>query len=327
MKFHQTALAVTIGLAAAFAPAAAMAQGDYPSRPINLIVPFSPGGTTDIIGRLIASGLEEELGQPIAVENRAGAGATVGSAVAASADPDGYTLLLSNSASHGVSPAVYSNLPYDPVADFDHIALLGQVPQYLIARNSLGIDTIDGLIDEARAHEGEFNIGTAGEGSMGHLASELLMMEAKIDMALIPYKGTAGATQGLLSGEVDIVFSNPPSARPLVDADEVKLLATTGEKQEEAYPDVPTFRDSGMPDFVTYAWYGLSAPAGTPDEIVQKLNESVLNVLEDEELQGRLRELGVTIPPPYSPQEFTDFVERNVKSFSAIADAAGIHLD
>jgi len=297
MNIRSAAAALAYLVPAALAPHYATAQ-EYPTRSIALVVPFSPGGTTDIIGRLVSAQLEGDLGEPIVVENRAGAGATVGSTVVASEEPDGYTLLLSNSASHGVSPAVYSALPYDPVADFAHIALLGQVPQYLIVRNDLGVESISDLIEMARSRSGELNIGTAGEGSMGHLASELLMMSADVAMVRIPYGGTADATQGLLSGEVDMIFSNPPSARPLVDADEVTLLAITGEERDEVYPDVPTLKESGMQDFVTYAWYGFSAPAGTPSEIVERLNAVVLERLQDPTLQERLGELGVSPPPP-----------------------------
>lgn len=326
MNFRFAAAAFAVGTTAALAPQIVIAQ-EYPTKPITLIVPFSPGGTTDIIGRLISAEVEQDLGQPIVVENRPGAGATVGSAVVANEEADGYTLLLANSASHGVSPAVYSELPYDPVEDFAHIALLGQVPQYLIARNGLGVETISGLIEMAEGRPGELNIGTAGEGSMGHLASEFFMMSSGVSMERIPYGGTADATQGLISGEVDIIFSNPPSARPLVDAEEVALLAVTGEEREDAYPDVPTLLESGMQDFVTYAWYGFSAPAGTPQEIVDRLNAVVLERLQDPNLQGRLAELGVSPPPALSPQEFTDFVSRNVASFSAVAQEAGIQLD
>lgn len=329
MKRTITALAVAAGASAATVPAPGWGQNnpDYPSRAVNFVVPFTPGGTTDILARLFGIELEAALGVPFTVENRGGAGATLGAAYVANATPDGYTILLSNSASHGVAPAVYSQIPYDAVEDFRHIALLGRVPQYLIVNRNLGVSTIEEFLELVRANPGGLNMGTAGDGSMGHIATALFTLSSGVEILQVPYNGTAPATQALLGNEVQALFSNPPSSAPLIDAGEVTLIAVTGTEREAAYPDIPTLAESGMPDSVTYAWYGISVPAGTPDPVVERLSTVLGAILARDDMRARLLDLGVAPAPQMSPEEVQDFVRSTSEAFQEAAAASNIRLD
>ena len=298
------------------------AAQSYPTRQVTLVVPFAPGGKTDILGPLVAQGLTEEIGQTVVVDNRAGAGAALGSAYVARANPDGYTLVLSNAASHGTGPSI-QDAPYDAEKDFAHIALIGVIPQYFVVSPEVPAKTIKEFVTLAQGSPGKLNLGTAGNGSIGHFAGALFANLANIDIVQVPYNGTAPATQDLLAGRVQAMFQNAPEAISLVKSGKLRLLAVTAEQRVKEFPDVPTFREGGMPTFVNYTWYGVSAPRGTPAEIVNKLNAAVRKVLARPVTQTRMTELAVDARNT-SPEEYTTFVRDELAKFKRIATEAGI---
>ncbi|SFK55077.1 Bug family tripartite tricarboxylate transporter substrate binding protein [Falsiroseomonas stagni] len=313
-----------LGWLAATLPAAAQ-TAPWPTRPLRLIVPFAPGATADLLGRMVGQRLNEELGQPVVVENRAGAGATLGSQVVAQAAPDGYTLLLSNAASQGTAPAM-GRVPYDPVADFAHVALVGTIAQYLVVNPAVPARDLASFIALVRAHPGRYNLGTAGNGSIGHFAGALFMSRAQLDMVIVPYGGTAPATRDLLAGNVHAVFQNAPEAGPHVRDNRLRLLAVTGEAREEDFPQVPTFVEGGFPGFVNYTWYGLSAPRGTPDAVVQRLNAAMLRALATPAMRDTLRNIGV-MAGHTTPAQYTAFVAAEVAKFTRLAQSTGIRAE
>ena len=308
-------------LALAPVPGTAAAQS-FPARPVRLVVPFAPGATTDLLARMMAQRLSEELGQPFVVENRPGAGATLGSNQVARAAPDGYTLIWSNAASHGTAPAMRPP-PYDPVEDFAHIALVGTIAQYLVVNTQLPVRNLQEFVTHVRANPGRVNLGTAGVGSIGHFAGALFMHMANLDMVTVPYHGTAPATADLIAGNVQALFHNAPEATPLVREGRVRLLAITAERRTPDFPDVPTFTESVMPGFVNYTWGGISAPRGTPEAIVEQLNRATNRILSAPQMRERLLGLGV-LPGATSPAEYRAFVAAEVAKFARIAQAAGI---
>ncbi len=313
-----------LGLLAATSPAEAQGQ-PWPTRPLRLIVPFAPGATADLLGRMVGQRLNEELGQPVVVENRAGAGATLGSQIVAQAAPDGYTLLLSNAASQGTAPAM-GRVPYDPVADFAHVTLVGTIAQYLVINPTVPAQTLAEFIALVRTHPGRYNLGTAGNGSIGHFAGALFMARAQLDMVIVPYGGTAPATRDLLAGNVHAVFQNAPEAGPHVRDNRLRLLAVTGEARESDFPQTPTFVEGGFPGFVNYTWYGVSAPRGTSEAIVQRLNTAMLKALASPAMRDTLRNIGV-VPAQTTPAQYTAFVAAEIEKFSRLAQSTGIRAE
>jgi tripartite-type tricarboxylate transporter receptor subunit TctC len=312
---------IAASLAALALPAPLRAQ-EAQGRPIRLVIPFAPGATTDLLARLLAQKLTEALGQNVVPENRAGAGATLGSLAVARAAPDGMTLLYSNAASHGTAPAMRP-APYDPVADFAHIGLMGTIAQYLVVNPALPTPTLVDFIAHVRANPGRVNLGTAGVGSIGHFAGALFMSMAGLNMVTVPYNGTAPATADLIAGNVQAVFQNAPEATQLVRDGRIRLLAVTGAQRVRDFPDAPTFTESVMPGFVNYTWGGLSAPRGTPDAIVQRLNLAMNRILAEPATAQYLRGLGVE-PGAMSSAEYTAFVAAEVAKFRRIAEQAQI---
>jgi tripartite-type tricarboxylate transporter receptor subunit TctC len=312
--------------AAALALAAAASSGataqTYPNRPVRLIVPFAPGGSADLLARLMGQRLTEELGQSFVVENRPGAGATLGSQFVATSTPDGYTLVSSNAASHGTAPAM-SAVPYDAATDFAHVGLIGTIAQYLVVNPAMPATTLTEFVDHVRANPGHLNLGTAGNGSIGHFAGALLMSRANLQMVVVPYSGTAPATQDLIAGRVHAVFQNAPEAAPLIRGGRLRLLAVTSEQRENDFPETPTFQESGYPGFVNYTWYGISGPRGLPDAVVQRLNAAMRRVLAEPTMRERLHALGVN-PGQLSSAEYAAFVAAEVTKFRRLAEQTGI---
>ena len=321
MKRGCLLFATLLAIAAAL-PAAAQT---WPLRPIRLVVPFAPGATADLLGRMVGQRLNEDLGQSVIVENRAGAGATLGSQLVAQAAPDGYTLLLSNAASQGTAPAM-GRVPYDPVADFAHVALVGTIAQYLVIHPAVPAQTLPEFIAHVRANPGRLNLGTAGNGSIGHFAGALFMSRAQLDMVIVPYGGTAPATRDLLAGNVQAVFQNAPEAGPHVRDGRLRLLGVTGEAREADFPAIPTFNESAFPGFVNYTWYGLSAPRATPEAIVQRLNAGLNRALASPAMRDHLRNIGVT-PGQTTTAQYTAFVAAEIDKFRRLAQATGIRAE
>lgn len=318
MMRRYLAAALTLALVTG---SAAQAQ-TYPSRPVRLVVPFAPGGSADLLARLMGLRLTEVLGQPFVVENRPGAGATLGSQYVAAAAPDGYTLIASNAASHGTAPAMRA-VPYDPATDFTHIGLIGTIAQYLVVNPETPAATLADFVAHVRANPGHLNLGTAGNGSIGHFAGALFMNRANLDMVVVPYSGTAPATQDLIAGRVQAVFQNAPEAASLIRAGRLRLLAVTAEQREKDFPDTPTFQESGYPGFVNYTWYGISGPKGTPDAVVQRLNAAMLRILSEPTMRERFHGLGVN-PGELSSAQYAAFVAAEASKFRQLAEQTGI---
>jgi tripartite-type tricarboxylate transporter receptor subunit TctC len=306
-------------VAALAAPRVAGAQAAWPARTVRVIVPFPPGGTTDVVARLVTQRLSTVLGQSFVIENRAGAGGTVGSDVVAKSPPDGYAFVISNIASHGVGPSVYRSMPYDSVRDFTHVALMAEVPSVLVVSASSPIRTLADFIAAAKARPG-MTVGSPGNGTSSHAKQEILKRSAGIDTTHVPYRGSGPMMNDLTAGNVDAIITT------LVEAgrnERFRLLAVTAAERVPGWPDLPTFKELGHPDLVASTWFGLSGPAGLPAPITEKLNAEVLAALATAEVAARLREAGAT-PRRMSAAEYQAFVASEVARWRAVVQAANI---
>ena len=307
-----------------FAHAGTALAQNYPNRPIKMIVPFPAGGPTDFMARLIADRLSAALGQTIVVENRGGGGGgSVGAKAVATADPDGYTLLLTPPGPLSIAPAVYRKLDYDPVKDFVPIALLIATPLVLTVNPALPVHSLPELVAYARTHPGQISLGTQGYGTAPHLLGELLKLEAGIDIVHVPYRGTAPALADLMAGQVQMFFDTTTVVVPQIRAGKLRPLAVTSEKRNFQLPEVPTTTEAGFPKMVSLFWLGMVAPAGTPAEIVATLNGALNDVLKDPKLLARINELGAE-PMPMSPAEFGKLVQSETDKWAKVVKSTGI---
>lgn len=322
-SFFRKALAVA-GLAIVATTGVAHAQTDYPTKPIKLIVPFSPGGATDIIGRIVANNLGQALGQPIVVENRGGAASIIGTDAGAKATPDGYTLVITNGAAITTGPLLGQQIPYDPIKDFEHIVLLGTFPNGLLVNVNHPARTFQEFVELARKSDGNFNYGSAGVGSAGFLTGELLKQKANIKMTHVPYKGTGPAMNDLIGGQLDAIFNNMQAAATQSQAGTIRVLAVSGPKRMPQFPDVPTM-DEIIPGTVGEAWFGISGPKGVSPAIMRKLEAAMAEVMKDEDFRKQLSAVGMT--PMGSPQaEFDRFLEDEIQKWTPIIRGANITL-
>jgi len=280
---------------------------DWPSRPIQMVVSFAAGGTVDIVARLVGDRLSARLGQPVVIENRPGAGGNIGAASVARSNPDGYTLLMSGSPTHSVGPYLFKNLTYDPMRDLPPVAMIAVSPNMLVVNSSLPVKSVADLVQLAKEKPGTVTYSSAGIGTSGYLAAELLKAKAGLDIAHVPYKGGADAVTGVLTGSVTFVFFTLPAVMPQVAAGKLRALAIGSAEHSPLAPDVPTIAEAGYPGFDVIAWYGLFAPRGTPDAVVNKLGSEIKAILEDSELKERLAKLGAE-PRYLSPKALTDFI-------------------
>ncbi len=319
MTTRRAALAVPALLLAA----PARAQGRWPSQPIRLIVPFAPGGTTDLVARLVGTPLGERLGQPVIVENRPGAGASVGSLLAAQAAPDGHTLVLSNIASHAISPALYGNLRYDAVADFTHIALLTLNPSVIIAHPRTGPDSMAEL---ARRHrERALDMASSGAGSSNHMLIVRLGQILGREVNHVPFRGAGPAMTAVIAGQVPLMSDSLPSAASHIRQGSVRAIGMSSEARHPAFPQVPTLREQGF-DLVTSSWFGLSGPARLPAGVVERLAREVGEILAQPEVAARFAEFGGT-PGRMSPAEYTEFVRAEVAAWAPVVRESGAQPD
>src|SRR5262245_57016231 len=284
----------------------AFAQSDYPSRPVRIVVPSSPGGGTDILARVIADYLARTMHGQFFVENRPGAGQMIGIEQVAHAEPDGYTLLVAAS-TLSLNPVMFKNIKYDPIKDFAPITQLAAVPNVLLVHPSLGVKTLGELIALAKQKPGDLTYGSAGVATSPHMGVELLKSMAGINLTHIPFKGTGPAVTEALSGRVPIVLSNTLTAKPLIDGNKLLALAVTGTKRAEGLPDIPTVAEAGVPGYDAMQWYGLLAPAGTPPEIVQRIHAETATALKLREVKERLAADGAE-PVGSSPADFAHFI-------------------
>jgi tripartite-type tricarboxylate transporter receptor subunit TctC len=299
----------------------ARAQAPWPNGPIRFVVPFAPGGTTDIMARLVGERLQVRLGVPVVPENRPGAGATVGSAAVAQAAPDGQTIVMSNIASHAISPSVYRNIRYDPVRDFTHIAMVTVNPSVMVANPRFEAQSLPAYIALAKQKPGQVDFATSGAGSSNHLIGVRLMMATGIELNHIPYRGAGPAMTDVIAGVVGVMFDSLPSAASHIRAGTVRALAVPGAERSRAFPDVPTFRELGV-DIVSYSWFGVSAPAGTPAAIVERLNREIRATIAEPAVAQRLDELGGS-PRDWSAAEFSAFVAQEVATWAPVVRASG----
>ena len=313
------ALLLTMAVAA---PLALHAQS-WPTRPVRVIVPFPPGGTGDLLGRLAAKELQAELGQPVVVENRAGAGGAIGSEAVARSEPDGYVLILSNIASHSIGPAVNRSMPYDPLRDFTHLGLIAAVPSGIVVAANSPFTTLGALLDKARTAPGAVRFGSNGNGTSSHVKLAILNRAAKVDITHVPYKGSAPATADLIGGQIEGLIA----AVPDVGRNErLRMLAVTTDRRAARWPNVPSVRELGLDPLIASNWFGLSGPAGIPGPIADRLNGALVAVLNTPELTERLRDVGAE-PNRLSRADYTAMVAADVARWSEVVRAANIRAD
>jgi tripartite-type tricarboxylate transporter receptor subunit TctC len=308
-------------LIAALGAAAATAQ-DYPNRPITLVVPFPPGGSTTIVGRIVADKLGELLGQQFVIDNRAGAGGTVGTRAVAKAAPDGYTLLLGYTGTLAIGPSLYPNVGYDPRKDFAPIGRIGTAPNTLVVHPSFPAKTIGELISYAKANPGKVNYGSAGVGTVSHVCGEYFATAAGIKLTHIPYKGTGPVIADLLGGHIPMAFAPIPATHENAKSGNLRMLAVTSAVRSTLVPDIPTIAESGVTGFEAVLRYGLVAPAGTPAPIVDKLNAALNQVLRSDDIRRRLAIEGAE-PLPGTVAEYGVDIDREETQWSKVVKASG----
>lgn len=307
-------VALCLGLSLAFG-AAAHSQ-DYPGKPIRLVVPFPPGGGTDIVARAMAAKLGEALHTSVVVDNRAGAGGSIGTEIVARAQPDGYTLALV-SGSHVINPSIYPKLPYDTIRDFAPVTLLVSAPALLVVNKSLPVETVQDLVRLAKSKPGKLFFASAGVGTPPHLAGELFKTMAGVDIVHVPYKGNAQALTDTVGGEVSLTFPTLPSAMPFVKNGTLRALAVTGSHRSASALDVPTVAESGVPGYDATSWYGVVAPAGTPPRIVDKLQGIMAASLKQPDMQKTLTDLGLEAVGS-SPAEFSAQIKDEIEKWAKV---------
>ena len=316
------ALACTLSLAAV--PALAQADG-YPSKPIKVVVPFPPGGTTDTLMRNIAPRLQQSLKQPVVIENKGGAAATLGADFVAKSAPDGYTLLV-GAAHHTIAQSVFTKLPYQFGTDLAPITMLALVPNVVVVNAAVPAKSVKELVAITKASPDKYNYGSAGPGSAHHLIGEMFKLETGAQLAHIPYKGSGPAVADLLGGQISVMFDTVTSALPHIKAGKTRALAVTTAKRSSALPDVPTLAEAGVPDIDVGTWFGLMAPAATPAPIVARLNKEVVAILNDPAVQKQLLDQGIELQSS-TPAELKARVDKELKEFGALAKRAKLAVE
>src|SRR4051794_26844095 len=306
-------------------PDRAQAQS-FPSRTITLVIPFAPGGSTTIVGRVIADKMGELLGEKVVVDNRPGAGGTVGTRGVAKSDPDGYTIALGYTGTLAIGPSLYKNAGYDPRKDFAPIGLIGNAPNSLVVHPSFPAKTVGELIAYAKANPGKVNFGSSGAGTASHITGEYFAASAGIKLVHIPYKGTGPALTDLLGGHSPMAFAPIPASHPNVSAGKLRALAVTSITRSGLLPDVPTMIEAGLSGFDASLYYGLVAPSGMPRPIVDKLNKALRDALGSDEVKKQLGNDGTEITPG-TPEDYVDFIDKDEKKWSQLVKASGVEQE
>src|SRR5918997_3371626 len=302
-------------------------QATYPSRPVRLIVPFTPGGTTDIFARLVGEKLSQSLGQQFVIDNRGGAGGNIGADAVAKADPDGYTLVMGTVGTHAINASLYAKMPYDALGDFAPVAYVAGVPNLMVVNpKNVKAASVQDFIAEAKGAARRFNMASSGNGTSIHLSGELFKQITGVEMPHVPYRGSGPAVNDLIGGQVDVMFDNLPSSIEHAKAGTLRPLAVTSAQRSPAIPNVPTLAESGLPGFEATSWFALFAPKGTPAATVAKLNQEVRKALETPELQKRFAELGGEIRP-MSPDELAAYVRSEHDKWAKVVKTAGAKLE
>jgi tripartite-type tricarboxylate transporter receptor subunit TctC len=318
-------VAMALAASCSLAVLTASAQG-YPVKPVKLVVPFPPGGSLDVAGRLIAQKLTEAWGQSVVVENKPGAGGNIGADLVAKAPADGYTILLGALSTHAVNPSLYASMPYDAARDFAPITLIAVTPNVLVVNANSPVRNVQEFIAYTKANPGKLSFGSGSNGSAGHLAGELYKVETGTDAVHIPYKGGAPATQALLAGDTQFMFDNLANAMAQVKAGKLRALAVTTAKRSILAPELPTMAEAGVPGFDISTWYGLFAPVGTPAVIVAKWNAEVTRILNTPDVRARFVADGAE-PAPDTPEQFSRFIAAELAKYARIVKASGAKVD
>lgn len=323
--FVLAALALSLATANGVAQAQGASAG-YPSKPVRLVLPYPPGGGSDTIGRPLAQKMSEGLGQQVVVENRGGAGGNIGMEVVARSAPDGYTIVMALTAQLAVNPSLFRKLPYDPVKDFSPITLLAEGPYLLVVHPSLPVKSVKQLIELARTRPNEIIYASSGNGSGGHLAAELLKSMTGARMVHVPYKGGGPALVALLAGEVQVLFATYASGRPHIESGRIRALAVSTAKRPAAIPDLPTVAEAGVPGYDSGVWYAFLAPAGTPREIIAKLNREIVRALNQADYRKMLVNAAID-PIGSSPEELGRFIKSETVKWAKVIKDAGVRVD
>ncbi|MGE4370197.1 MAG: Bug family tripartite tricarboxylate transporter substrate binding protein [Burkholderiaceae bacterium] len=302
------------------------AADQWPSQTIRLIVPYAPGGATDVTGRLLAENLRGRLGQSVIVENRSGAGGNIGTDLVAKAAPDGYTMLFAYAGPIGINQFVYKNLPFNPKKDFSPVTLVAEAPLVLVVNSSLPVKTVDELIAYAKANPNKLSYGSSGTGGADHLAGELFKERTGTTMVHVPYKGGAPAMNDLVGGQTNLQFATIPGAIGHIRSGRIRPIALLSSKRFGLLPDVPTIAEAGLSDFEINNWYGIALPAGTPEPIVKRLNKELVEIVRLPEVGARFLELGL-IPLWMTPEEFKTFLEADAKNWEKIVRTSGAAIE
>jgi tripartite-type tricarboxylate transporter receptor subunit TctC len=317
---------VALGLSMLLAWAPPPAAQSYPAKAIKIVVPFPAGGIADIYARFVANGFNEAWGQPVVVENRAGAGGNIGADLVAKSAPDGYSIVMGSFGTHAVNVTLFARLPYDPVRDFSPIALVLEAEGLLVVHPSVSAASVPELIAYARARPGALTFASAGMGTASHLAGELFKTMAKVDMVHVPYKGNVPAITDLLAGQTSLIFATMPTVLPYAKAGKLRALATIGTVRSAAAPELPTVAEAALPGFEVNNWVGLFAPAGTPMEIVRQLNGEVTRTMQSPAIQARLPGEGARFSAN-TPEQFSAFVKAEIAKWAPVVRASGARVD
>ena len=324
-KLSAVTLGLTLGLVLMSGVGGAAAQ-TFPAKPVRIIVPQTPGGASDLLARVVGQKLSERWGQPVVVENRAGAGGNVGTDYVAKSPADGYTLLMSYVGTQAINGSVYKSLTYEPFKDFAPVATLATVPFALVVNQSFAAKSAGELIAFARTHPGQVNFGSAGNGSLNHLLGEMVNMNQGVKLVHVPYKGAAGALTDTISGQIQMTFSSLPSVAGHIRSDKLRALAVTGVRRSATFPNVPTFTEAGVPGLELSPWFGLLAPAGTPEAVVRKINADVAELLRDKDVLERFAGAGAE-PYVTQPEQFGRILQDDIQKWSQVVKASGARID
>jgi tripartite-type tricarboxylate transporter receptor subunit TctC len=327
INIHAMAMVQRLGLALACCTVATMAAAQaYPAKPIRMIVPSAPGSGPDLIARFTAQKLGEQLGRPVVTDPRPGAGGSLGAELAAKALPDGYTLIMGSAGSHSVNTALYPKLPYDAVKDFAPIGLVSTAPNILIVHPSLPVKSVKELVTLARAKPGALTFGSGGNGSTAHLSGELFRVLAGVSMVHVPFRGSPSAVIGVMTGEISLAILNLPPALPHVRSGKLRALGVSTTSRSSAVPEIPTIAEAGLPGYDAGTWYGLLAPAGTPGEIIARLNAELVKGLRSDDMKKRIAGEGGDVAGG-SPEDFAALIRRDIAKWTRVVQLSGARAD
>jgi tripartite-type tricarboxylate transporter receptor subunit TctC len=327
MSKQQRLLAATVAVAA-LAASGSQAADTYPTRSIQLIIPFAAGGPTDIVGRIMGAKMSEIMGQTFVVENRSGAGGNIGAEAVAKATPDGYTLLFATVSTNAINPGLYKHMPYDAVNGFAPVARVGVTPTLLLVHPSIPATDVKSLVALLKANPGKYDYGSSGVGSILHLCGEeFKAMAGGLEITHVPYKGSAPMDTDLMGGQISMAFDATPTAMPLAKSGKVRALGAGMLKRLDAMPDLPTLDEQGLKGYECYTWNAILAPAGTPKPVVEKLNVAANKALADPQVTDALKKAGIDPTPGSTPQTTTDFVKAELAKWAPIIKASGAQVD